>query len=556
MFNMLSFFNETRLPPDPFATRKTVALWLDELPNADTAATQTKILDALVQLRDENKHQQKDHLEVIMALDDYAQPLLATLSEQYLRNSRMSTAMETKLWQAIHDYYSEISIAYYSVISIAVANPTQSLLGPFIAVISLRALHNLGHLFKWRFMHYDQLDENLWHMLHDLYKVAESREFINQPMALYNAAESSCANQYVRALLLAQIHPSTLQAKQIELADGWLLKWVHLVEIATTPTTGRYHFYVDLTKPAGAEPIANPTHPDSCRCWDASLLIGQLRRIRSEIKKRQQNPKTENDPRLPEYLKVLDYIELQWNPGNLGKLRKDPRRAAKKILQVVHGFNAIRNIIKDGTTHKDSVPEYDAQVKYAEMVDIQLFGFVTMATRNRNEKTLAQSKAAETPYENWEAENESAKGYLARSPSNKHDSLRLGCLAGLKSEGDEHWQIAVVRRLSKPRNATTRIGMEVLAQKPALLTLQALSKLPQLGTSVGKQPASPNTEPIAALLTSTIQDGQLTLIIEIPQYAKERQFKIITEQSSTLITLGNILEKGDSWICVEASLVS
>ena len=551
MFKLLSFFNENKQLSDPFANRKTVTLWLSQLPSTDTQAVHSMILDALAQLRNQNQYQQKEHLDAIIALDDYTQPLQEILSEQYLRNARMSTAMEIKLRESIYNYYSEITNTYFSFINVAVNTHAIVTLGAHFAQICLRVLRNIGHLFKWRFFHYEQPDEELWYMLHKVYSIAESAGFHTQISSSKGANESTCVSQYVRALLLAQIHPSALQAKQIEMADLWLLKWVHLVEIEKTITSGRHHFYVNLAKPVGACPVSNQDYPDSCRYWDASLLLGQLRRTRHSLKKNPQNFQTDSLARLPEYLKMLDYVELQWDPNNLGKLRKTPRIAAKKILHVVHGFSAIRTAVKNSELDASTTPEYDADMKYAEMVDIQLYGFVTASTRNRQQKILHSAKPTMIPYENWEAENESAKGYLARSPANKNDWLRLGCLAGVKTADEKNWEIAVVRRLSKARNASLHVGMEVISQKPSILPLYSLTAVSQ-----NENATSPlHDTTILALLTSPIQNGHLTLIIESVQYAKDRQFEIATGPSRIQIKLNEVLEKGDSWIYVAASLI-
>ncbi|MHB1676053.1 MAG: hypothetical protein ACYCSS_00765 [Sulfuriferula sp.] len=553
MFDKWLLFNTNKPKRDPFANRKTVSQWLSTLSGTDTAVTHEQIVTALMTLRNrDGKLAETDRLEAIMAIDDYAQPLLHTLCTQYLRNSRMSSAMEAKLWRSIYSYYSELTYAYYSAINLDAIDPGLKALDILLPKICLRALHNLGHLFKWRFIHYDLPDEELWRMLHKIYQIAEIFTFANQLIPLYNTIESRCANQFVRALLLSQIHASGLQAKQIEMADIWLLKWMHLVEIEKTPTVGRHHFFVDLAKPSGAELVTDRSYPKSCRCWDASTLLGQLHRTREEIKTQKPNSTSESDARLPEYLKMLTYIELQWTPGNLGKLRKTPRIAAKKMLHVVHGFYIICAAIKDSDTDGEPGIESDFKIRYDEMIDIQLYGFVTEATRNRQQQSFRSSRTIVTPHESWEAENESAKGYLARTPSPNNDWLRLGCLAGVK-EDNEGWKVAVVRRLSRDRNKSTHVGMEVLAHKPALLMLHTPQSPPHASTSSISAPSSGS---IMALMVSPLQNGHFSLIIDSVQYSRERQFKTTLEQKSILIRLDRVLEKGDSWIYAGASLVT
>ncbi len=555
MFDKLSLFNISKLKRDPFANKKSVLAWLSELPNIDIAATQEQITSTLTRLRSQPPHADHDRLEVLACIDDYSQPLLSQLCTQYLRNSRMSTAMEARLWHSIYTYYREITFAYYSGINPDTADPELKTPGALQPQITLRMLNNLGNLFKWRFIHYDRPDEDLWRLLHQVYRMSEASGFANQLLPLYPGGESKCVHQFVRALLLAQMHPSALPARQIEMADIWLLKWVHLLEIEPAPCLPRHHFVIDLAQSSGVEAVTDRPYPDTSRCWDASPLLAQLHRTREEIKTQKRAPSPEIDARAPEYLKMLAYVELQLTPGNLGKLRKAPRTATKKTLHVLHGFYVICTAIKNHNAPVQPAIEADANMLYAEMVDIQLYGFVTETTRNRQQQRSVPTKAAELPYESWEAENVSTKGYLARSPTANNDWLRLGCLVGVKDEND-YWKVAVVRRLSRARLGNTRVGMEVLAQTPVLAALRT-PRLPAIAAPDNHNtPSAAAGTSVMALITSPIQGGHLALIIDSVQYAKERPFQTTIDGKPVSIRLERVLEKGDSWICVGASVLS
>lgn len=548
MFNILSFMDKDK-SSQPFANRKAVMRWLDELPQSDILTTHAHILGALIRLRNQDTDYDKDKLEVLMALDEYARPLQATLCERYLRTIRMSTAMEAKLWQAIYAFYTEISLAYYSYITVNIADPTQGKLAPYLPQIALRVLFDIGNIFKWRFFHYDSPDEKLWRMLHKLFRIAETKAFVSKAIPLYGNDQSSCVNQYVRALLLTQIHPSALEAKQIEMADTWLLQWVQLVHLEKFPKAGHHHFYVDLDIPAGASAVTDRPYPESCLCWDASTLLGQLRRTQEKLQLPHKSVKSGLDARLPEYRKMLDYVELQWDPNNLGKLRKSPRIATRKVLNVVHGFNAICSVVKDSEKDTEQVIGYDDHIRYAEMVDIQLYGFVTEITRARQKKASSGFTSTEVSCESWGAEDESAEGYCAHIPPAKNDWLRLSRLVGVKVENEQHWKIAVVRRLIHSPGSGTHVGMEILGPDPALLMAYSIS----MGASQA-EPDPSSLPSITALLTKPVQNGQLTIIIDSAAYIRNKLFKVNVDQEINILKLGNVLEKGDAWVHVQASL--
>ena len=551
MFNILSFLDKDKSPVDPLANRKAAERWLELLPRADTFASHEHILNALVDLRNKNTHYDTDKLDAVMALDEYARPLLATLREQYLRNTRMSTTMETKLWQSIYAFYTEISLVYYSYITISSATPSKTQLDSRLPQITLRVLYDLGNMFKWRFFHYNQADEKLWRMLHKLYRIAETQGFANRMTPLYGETTSRCTDQYVRALLLTQLHPSALPAKQIEMADSWLLKWVRLVQLEKSPTIERHHFCVDLGKPTGASAVTDQHYPDTCLCWDASTLLGQLRRTREELLSRKNPSKPETDMHLPDYLKMLDYVELQWDPANLGKLRKSPRVPTKKILLVIHGFNAICSAIKDSEKDTAHILEYDADIHYAEMVDIQLYGFVTEATRTRQHQSMVKPSKTAISYESWGMEDESNEGYYAHPPSDNNDWLRLSRLVAVKEDNEKHWKIATVRRLFRAPGTGTHVGMEVLGKDPILLMIYTINP----SITIAETEHSVNAElPIMALMTSAIENSKFTLIIDSAAYTGNKRFKVTMDQTQNILQLGHVLEKGDAWLHIQASI--
>lgn len=553
MFNILSFLEKDKASNDPLANRKSTLRWLEELSGKDTAVSHAQILNALISLRTKNSGYDKESLDVLIALDEYARPLQAILCEQYLRNTRMSTAMETKLWQSIYTFYSEISMAYFSYITVNTAEKISEKFAPLLPKITLRALNDLGNIFKWRYFHYNQPDEKLWRMLHKLYRIAVKHGFITQPTPLYDNAESRCSDLYIRALLLTQIHPSALHAKQIEMADTWLLRWVRLINLEKSPKLGQHHFYVDLAKPAGATVVTKQSYPDSCLCWDASTLLCELRRTRDDL---QSNPTTSllgMGVRLAEYLKMLDYVETQWDPANLGKLRKSPRIATRKVLSVVHGFNIICSALKDNAKEIVQIIENDDNIKYAEMVDIQLYGFITEATRSRKNQFIPKSELEDMPSENWGMEDESEEGYRAYIPTHKNDWLRLSRLVGVKAENESTWKIAVVRRLFRAPNTGTHVGMEILGKLPVMMMFHPLN--PNLTVAESAHVISTDL-PVPVIITHPVQNGMFTLIIDSANYTGNRLFKVTMDQEPNIAKLGHVIEQGDSWIHVQATLTN
>ncbi|MEO6145784.1 MAG: hypothetical protein ABIT70_01785 [Sulfuriferula sp.] len=560
MFNILSKLRKSTTESDPLDNEKTVTRWINDLPAGNVLNAHEQVLIKLAAFNSKGTQYNKERLAVVMLLDEYARALQTSLSQQYLRNSRMSRIMESRLWNAVYKFYWEVARAYHGFIMSYVENPAANPLHEFIPQLTLRTLCNLGGVFTWHYLRYEKPADKLWLRLHNLYRVAEFEGFSKTELVPYASSgkPTCCADQYHRILLLGQLDTSVLYPKQIEMADRWLNEWSHLIGQESKFNSDTHTLYVALSDDVGARRIRNTEFSESCRFIEVGKLHKQIQQSRNAL----QNGKSPallglgEDCRLPDCFEILDYAERQWGPPDNREQRKSQRTAIKKIIDVVHGFNEICAVVKQGHNGADVLHEIDVGLKYDEMIDMKLYGFVTESTRTRNRHATPAPTEKTPPHERWVMENMSEQSLGASVPAKSNDWGRLGSMVALKTERDTGWKIGVMRRLLHTDDDMLQIGIEVLSLKPQMVLLRPLSSSALPGYTVDGVETTDTTLPVPVILVSQSSDSQGELLLEAAQYASGRSFELNTGAQKKTVRLQDAIENGDGWMRVAFVIVA
>lgn len=559
MFNILSKIRRDNTPHDPLSSLKTLTRWVNDLPAGNVIAAHEQLLNVLVQFNSQTDQHTQERLDVLMQLDVSTRPLQLALCQQYLRNSRMSRVMESRLWHSIYKFYWEQARAYHGFIMAHVAHPAGSRIKPAMSLVTLRTLHAFGNVFKWHYFRYEKPEEKLWLRLHNLYRVAEFEGFSKGELSLYTPETSPtcCAGQYTRALLLAQLDASALYPKQIEMADNWLNQWAHLTHYDAQYAADDHTFYVNLTDGVGARRIRNPEFSESCRFLNVSELTEKIKQSRLALQAGETAALQGlgEDCRIPDCFEMLDYAEHQWGPLNQREQRKSVRTTTKKAVDVVHGFNEICALVKQGGNGVDVLHDASSEMKYDEMIDMHLYGFVTDSTRSRARQSMPQPTEKAPPHERWVMENESEHGFGASVPSDEHDWLRLGGMVALLTLKSQPWKLGVLRRLARTTNGLSQVGIEILTHEPHLLMLRLQPSSSLHGYTVDGVDTNSELLPVPALLISQTNRDQGEIILEAAQFASGRSFAVTVNDHKGIIRLREVIEKGEGWMRVGVDIV-
>ncbi len=538
-------------PDDPLTHIKAATRWVDNLPLGDAFKSQQAILDELKRFNENSTQLTKDRLAVLMLLDEKSRDLQDTLVRQYLRNPRMSRPVESQLWHSVYGLYWEVARGYHTYVlhfaRAAAKTPHENQ----IPLLTLRAIRTFGQLLKWRAIRYLPAGEKLWLRLHNLYRVAESEGFHQQPQRAYagDPSDCSCETAYLHILMLNLANSGTLYPKQLDLIDNWLLNLHGLLQLERRLDEKIHNFAVDLSADHGPRRLRKPDTDKPMRYWTTAeplLKLGELHTALREGSTPAQLGLTEN-ARTAESLELLDHLQHQWSSLSDREQRRAPRSAIKRLADVTHGLSAIVNQIKTAEAPA-AVSPYGTGMDYNEADDVQVYGFITDRTRERASQMHKPAMLSSPEVERWVMHDESECGYGAVVESSDKDWLRVGALISVKSHDATSWRVGIIRRLARLSDDTSSVGIETLTEIPALAMLYDITRSAYTVNGFDNTSAS---LPHPSLWLDGSASGD-SLIIDPVHFMPGKVFEIRGVSGRKLVSLGNPIERSEGWIRVVA----
>ena len=535
---------------DPLSSVKAATRWIQTLPIGDAFKCQQSILRELKRLNEKSTQFTKDRLSVLMLLDEKAQDLQDTLVRQYLRNPRMSRSVESQLWHAVYGLYWEVARGYYTFVQLFSTRSEKNAYEHQIPLITLRAIRAFGHLLKWRSIRYLPAGEKLWLRLHNLYRIAESEGFHRQSLLAYTDDERACSSEsaYLHTLMLSLANSGTLYPKQLDLLDRWLKSWQAQLQLDTRPTPDTSSFVVDLSADHGPRRARKPDADKPMRFWDTSTVLLKLDVLVAALREGstpEQLGLTEH-ARTPESIELIEHLKLSWSALSAREQRRAPRESMKRMFDVAHGLSAITNQIKVANAPAKVSP-YGSGLNYYETDDVQVYGFITERTRERVSQMQAPVMRPSPEVESWVMQDESECGYGAIVESRDKDWLRVGALICLKPHEADLWQLGIVRRLSRLNDDSSSVGIETLAETPALAMLSDTSSRSSY-TVDGVDQGSASLPHPSLWLASTAEPG--SVIIDPVHFMPGKTFQVQGVPELKRIALGKPIDRSEGWIRV------
>ncbi|MHB1075131.1 hypothetical protein [Thiobacillus sp.] len=538
---------------DPLANLKAASRWVENLPVGDAFKCQEAILNALKRFNENSTQYTKDRLAIFMLLDEKSRDLQDTLVRQYLRNPRMSRAAESQLWHAVYGLYREVAHGYHAFVLHLAHTAGKVQHEDAIPLITLRAIRTFGQLLKWRAIRYLPAGEKLWLRLHNLYRIAETEGFHRQSLRVYteDSADCSCETAYLHILMLSLAHSGTLYPRQLDQADCWLCGWHDMLKMDRRFDVSKDNFVVDLSADHGPRRLRKPDTDKPLRFWATADLLLKLQELHAALQAGTspvQLGLTET-ARTAESLELLEHLQRQWASLATREQRRAPRESVKRLVDVAHGLSAIINQIKAADTPA-SVSPYGTGLNYNEADDVHVYGFITDRTRERVSQMTVPATQLSPDVERWVMNDESEYGYGAIVESRDKDWLRVGALIGVKSHDSRDWQLGVVRRLSRLNDDTSSVGIETLAQKPALTMLYDTATS---GYTVNGFDNSSASLPHPSLW---LDGDRKTLILDPIHFTLGKVFQIQGMSERKFIALGNPIERSEGWTRVTVEPVN
>jgi hypothetical protein len=531
---------------DPLTSIKTLTRWLESLPVGDAFKCQQAIFGTLRRFNENSSQHTKDRLALFMLLDEKSRDLQDTLVRQYLRNPRMSRQVENQLWHAVYGLYREIARGYHAFVLHLSREAGMAPHAEPIPRLTLRAIRGFGQLLKWEAIRYLPAGEKHWLLLHNLYRIAESGGFKRAPQQAYadEKTECSCETAYLHILMLDLANSGTLYPKQLDLLDRWLCGWHGMLSLDDQLDADAHNFTVNLSADHGPRRVRIPDSGKPMRYWDTHGLLQHLNQLHADLQAGQPPAAlglTES-ARTTESLDLLDHLLHQWASLANREQRRAPRVTIKRLVDVTQGLSAIVNQIKAADIPASESP-YGTGLDYNEVVDVQVYGFITDRTRERVSHATPTGPLS-PDVERWVMHDESECGYGAIVESRDKDWLRVGALIGIKSHPDATWRLGIVRRLSRHGDDTSSVGIETLAEAPALTLLYDITT--PVYTVNGHDNSGAN-QPHACLWLDT---SPTSVILDPIHFAPGKVFQVHGMPERKLIALGDPVERSEGWMRV------
>ena len=557
---MFGFFKRRKDEEDPLSDIKTVSRWVKGLPAGDIYSAQEQVVQSLIQFNHSGLPMSKDRLQVLMHLDEQSRDMQYSLCVQYLRNPRMSKAIESRLWTAIHAFYWEITRGYHAFLMDFIANPSGSKIQTSIPLITARAIRGFGDIFKWRYFRYEKIDDKSWLRLNNLFRIAEFEGYHINHFKLYtnDPRPTSCMEEYVQVLLLSPLGAGSLTPKQIEMIDHWLDNWSDLVRMESAFDAKRHFFMVDLTQ---GFPLRR-VRPDylsqnSNRFIDTERLLENVDQCESALKAGAMPASLGlgEEFRLPDGYDLLLNARNEWASLTDKERRGATRQPVDGLCAVLHDIAGIHEHLSSEQQGLDPNTTPASQgMSPEELLDLKLYGFVTERTKSRKAAAQLESEIKSSQMERWPIEDRSGSGIGVLMLEEECDWIRVGKLVAIREEIGSVWRIGVVRRISPHEETSRKVGIQLLSASPSAVDLFAVEDYKGFSLAVEGDPLVGTTTSTPALVVQT-GNGNNLLVIESAKYAHGRHYRLRQNGEISLITLESLREKGDGWVIASYSVV-
>ena len=553
----------------PLSGIKAAQAWWAAQSTVDAATQLQAINEVVAEYLAANQELHPETLQSLFWLDDMAQPAVDAVRSQYISNPRMPRETRQKLWQTSYDFADTLH-GVYSRFAKQENRDRQSGERRFdMPRVIARSLRYLAVQAKWHYFRFEKTPANLWILAHQHYRLAEIGGFDRHSFPLYSELSgeaSSCADEYIRMLMLSTISGNNLTVPQINLIDRWLIGWSGCVQLARKYQEGLHHYYVSLKAGCGPEKVGSPGDGKSCRYWGMTELSDKVRQTLQQLESG-ATPKSLDlgaEGRASAAIELLKHLATHWDAAiHNSQAPRAERQKVHKAAGVIHGFERIcSHVRQDNNRYRKSNPGEDKlQVDYDDLIDMRLYGFVSSRTRDKHALQSAVSGAQpEHDWQTWEIDNESVSGLGAVLSYGDNEWVRPGVLVGMQLEGKDHWQVGILRRLNRIDNDRVYAGLQILAAMPVAVTMHC-EELDRIGSMTVTEPGSwrgidsPDLR-MAIYLPHKVEGSNVnTLVMRAADYSAGRVYQVKAQDKVFSVSLGRVLETGVDWTWVAVNVL-
>ena len=443
---------------------KSCMLWLASLQLTNVQAAHIEIIQQLQQLN-HYKLPLRERLKIVEQLRETVVYTQAKMAKRYEGKPVPFGPAEQQAWDNVCQLWRALELAYQFCMQGCLDNDAE--VSEHVALITQRCLRCAGLLMLEHYRAYRQVDEKLWHQLHNLYAYAESRGYAEMAVkdSLNALSEtSSCVAVYVQATLINLANPYQFSFKQINLLDRWLDKWGARVAVNANRSTSSEHaeIAVDLSGASNT----TPTQSDNLRYLDTQRLSEGLRKRIKFLRKGGAPAELDigKDCSQPGCESFLTLLYKQWCEMPTGRICE--RRLSGSVAHVSFGMPAMHFFINGKKPFEQT--DKEASLDWKAVQELQMFGHVTERSVDLRAEQLGFALEA------WQMQDESALGFCLRRQVQGSDRIGHNQLLALRPDDSRQFVLGVVCWLTLTLDGGLVLGVRVLPGVPAAIGIRSI----------------------------------------------------------------------------------
>ena len=549
---MFSFLKRNKQIDDPLSDLQTVTRWMLELPAGDIHTAQELVVQRLIQYNHEQSTMTRPRLEALMYLDEHARDMQRSLCNSYLRNMRMTSAVESRIWTTIRAFTWEVTRGYHAFVMDYVAAPDKSQIRTLVPLVLARAIRGMAHIIKCSYFRYEPADENLWLRLHNLFRIAETDKVLDTQFKVYkdDAHNSTCGDEYVQALLLSPLGQGSLAPRQIEMVDQWLDNWSHHVRIEARYDAGKHPFHVDTSLGRGLLRIRRE-HEATSRFINITGLDEYIASVKRALKlgAAPVSLGLGEEFRLPDGYALLELVANEWAPTSYRERRASPRTTEPGSRQVIRD---LVNICSHLQTMQETEPE-NPLLNDEQLLDIRIYGHKTRRPK-MNPSRRSRRVGQPARIEEWNIRDYSDTGLGILLRIDGSDWVKAGKLLAFRTDDSTPWQVGVVRRIRRQDEDWFVVGVEVICKEPVAVQIEVDEPI-SLSYSTAEDGSSFEFDQ-AVLALRFSESSTDFLIMDAARYTRGQDYRMHTLGATHPIRLEAVRDRGDDWVVAAFSLTA
>lgn len=519
---------------DPLRNAAQASRWIAQLPSGDPVAVQKQALDLVADFPVNRGDVGPGQVEALLKVDARLEPVIAQLTQQYTTSYQKSSAVESRLWHAVFDLVKAFIAAYNAALRSGYPRAEQKRWRAIMPWVLVRLAHYRGLDGKYRLFRYSHWIPAQWKDFHELYEFARMRGWQREQLVFgvgaFAKAGISLEQEYLATLMLMRLDSGNFTPDQVEWVSRQLADWTPTLALVPPPSDAA-GFFVDLLGSQGLRRRDKPHTGSRVMLLDTSPVYARVvERMRWLPETDDEIPKPGDLPPREQRLLLMRLAAL-YGPDAIAHAPRAARFETEGNVRVVVGLAAITRAIAEVERQPNGARAPGVGTHFDEI------------TQMVNPTVNPESVARRIRGSEWRLVDRSDTGCRLVAPA-KDAPAKLGEILAIKE--NDHWRLAVVRRMQRQHVDEVTVGVEIIAKRLVRVLLRSWVAPADTGRA-GAAPDRPFFGIYLPAHNDNRQTAQRSLIGPEDRFISGGMVELDTGNARYLIRFTQTLERQAGW---------